>query len=73
MLMQGTHKRYFIAELVLKSKAVARFKLYHGLTITCSEIGNKNIPPAVRQQKKIKRMRIINEKYLPLALVTYSV
>jgi len=36
---------YFIAEIVLKSTVVARFKLHHGLTVTCSEIGNKNIPP----------------------------
>jgi hypothetical protein len=26
-------------------KVVARFKLHRGLTVTCSEIGNKNIPP----------------------------
>ncbi len=41
------HAVYFIAELVLKSTAVARFKLHHGLTVTCSEIGNKNIPLSV--------------------------
>jgi hypothetical protein len=32
---------YFIAEAVLKLTVVARFKLYHDLTVTCSEIGNK--------------------------------
>jgi hypothetical protein len=26
---------------------VARFKLHRGLTVTCSEIGNKNIPLSV--------------------------
>jgi len=35
------HAVYFIAEIVLKSKAVVRFKLHHELTVTCSEIGNK--------------------------------
>jgi hypothetical protein len=29
----STHVVYFIAEIVLKSKAVARFKLHHGLTV----------------------------------------
>ncbi len=42
-----THAVYFIAEIVLKSTAVARFKLHHGLTVACSEIGNKNIPLSV--------------------------
>jgi len=26
---------------------VARFKLHRGLTVTCSEVGNKNIPLSV--------------------------
>jgi len=38
--------------MVLKSTAVARFKLYHGLTVTCSEIGNKNIPLSVTAKCK---------------------
>ncbi len=38
---------YFIAEIVLKSRFVARFKLYRGLTATYSEFGNKNIPLSV--------------------------
>src|SRR5690606_24566072 len=42
-----THAVYFIAEIVLKSTSAARFKLYRGLTVTCSEVGNKNIPPTV--------------------------
>jgi len=44
---KAQHAVYFIAEIVLKSTAVARFKLHHGLTVTCSEIGNKNIPLSV--------------------------
>ncbi|HPL94463.1 MAG TPA: TolC family protein [Paludibacteraceae bacterium] len=32
---------------MLKSTAVARFKLHRGLTVLCFEIGNKNIPPTV--------------------------
>jgi hypothetical protein len=40
---------------VLKSTVVARFKLYRGLTVTYSEIGNKNIPPPLGfMQKKTK-------------------
>jgi hypothetical protein len=38
--------------MVLKSTAVARFKLYHGLTLTCFEIGSKNIPLSVTPQGK---------------------
>jgi len=29
---------------VLKTTSVARFKLHRIMTVTCSEIGNKNIP-----------------------------
>ena len=39
------HAVYFIADLVLKSTAEARIKLYRGLKVTCFEIGNKNILP----------------------------
>jgi hypothetical protein len=42
---------YFIAEIVLKLTVVARFKLHRGLTVTYSEIGNKNIPLSVRLSK----------------------
>jgi len=31
---------------------MARFKLHRGLTVTCSEIGNKNIPLSVIAQCK---------------------
>jgi len=37
---------------VLKSTAVARFKLHRGLTVTRSEIGNKNIPLSVSSKTK---------------------
>jgi hypothetical protein len=46
------HAVYFIAEIVLKSMAVVRFKLYRGLTAKCSVIGNKNIPPTVMPHAK---------------------
>ena len=46
------HAVYFIAEIVVKSTAVARFKLHRGLTVTCSAIGNKNIPLSVSGQLK---------------------
>jgi hypothetical protein len=50
----GSHQHavYFIAEMVRKSTEVARFKHHHGLTVTCSEVGNKNIPLSVSRQFK---------------------
>jgi len=54
---------YFIAEIVLKSTVVARFKLHHGLTVTCSEIGNKNIPLSVgNKRKEPSNNRTTNDK-----------
>ncbi|MGF7140751.1 hypothetical protein [Roseimarinus sediminis] len=48
---------------------MARFKLHRGLTVTCSEIGNKNIPPTVMQNLKTM---LPNEnsilRYLPIEL-----
>jgi hypothetical protein len=39
---------------VLKSTAVARFKLHRGLTVKCSEVGNKNIPLSVGYHNQIE-------------------
>jgi hypothetical protein len=48
------HAVYFIAEIVLKSTVVARFKLHRSLIVTCSEIGNKNIPLSVSNKARAK-------------------
>jgi len=42
---------------VLKSTFVARFKLHRGLTVMCSVIGNKNIPPIRYKQLEIRSPR----------------
>lgn len=60
---------YFIAEIVLKSTAVARFKLYRGLIVTCSEIGNKNIPPAVVCQLKKKTHHMNKLNFITIIIV----
>ena len=65
-----THAVYFIAEIVLKLTAVARFKLHRGLTVTCSEIGNKNIPPTVSSYRKMRH--IFNIYFLLFATVSFG-
>jgi hypothetical protein len=63
------HAVYFIAEIVLKCKVVACFKLHRDLTVTCSEIGNKNIPLSVRLRKNLPfQSTLIYRKVLPIIL-----
>lgn len=67
------HAVYFIAEIVLKSMAVVRFKLYRGLTAKCSVIGNKNIPPTVMHHimnTEVKKYRPKSPKTILLGLIS---
>jgi hypothetical protein len=45
---------------------VARFKLHRGLTVTCSEIGNKNIPPQNYSfiKKSVRKILRVTKKYI---------
>src|SRR5690606_5377855 len=49
---------------------VARFKLHCGLTVTCSEVGNKNIPPSVVNNCEMNKL---TNKILLLSFVCFTI